>query len=247
MIQPAPQLASFEDWPMLADEHMYHERLAAHQLRMLRIQQHLHRHGKTAIVVFEGWDAAGKGGAIRRLLETLDPRGYQVHAVGAPTDEESAHHYLWRFWRDLPALGHLAVFDRSWYGRVLVERVDKLTPAHRWRQAYDEINEFERLMVNNGTPVVKLYLHISKHEQATRFRERQADPLKSWKLTPADWHAHEQYADYYQAADEMLSRTHTEWSPWSVVSANYKWYARTHVLDVICAALERHQSSVPAS
>jgi len=235
-------LAAFEDWPSLTDEETYRRELKRHQFRSLQLQQKLHRHSRKAVLVVEGWDAAGKGGAIRRLCETLDPRGYSVHAVGPPSEDELEHHYLWRFWRDLPAAGRLGIFDRSWYGRVLVERVDKLTPEHRWRQAYDEINEFERMLVDDGTPVIKIFLHVSKREQAKRFEERRDNPLKSWKLTNSDWDAHRKYDDYYQATDDMLARTHTDYAPWLVVSANRKWYARIQVLDAFCTALEAHHA-----
>jgi AMP-polyphosphate phosphotransferase len=233
------RLEDFEDWPAVADEAAYKAEIERLHLRALTVQQHLHRHKRNAVVVFEGWDAAGKGGAIRRLCTTLDPRGYAVHAVGPPSEDELEHHYLWRFWRDLPGQGQLAIFDRSWYGRVLVERVDQLTPKHIWQRAYDEINEFEKLLVNDGTPVVKFYLHISKHEQAKRFEERKDNPLKSWKLTHADWKAHEQYAAYYEAVNDMLARTHTAISPWTVVSANRKWHARLQVMETFCSALEQ--------
>lgn len=232
------RLGTFEDWPSVSDEETYRRELKRHQFRALVLQQKIHRHGHKAVLVFEGWDAAGKGGAIRRLCEPLDPRGYSVHAVGPPSEDELEHHYLWRFWRDLPSTGRLGIFDRSWYGRVLVERVDKLTPGHRWRQAYDEINEFERLLMNDGTPVIKLFLHISKHEQAQRFEERKDNPLKSWKLTAADWDAHAKYAEYYEAVDDMLARTSSDCAPWTVISAKHKWYARLQVLDAFCSRLE---------
>ncbi len=234
------ELKDFEDWPEIPDETTYRHELRRQQLRALDIQQKLHRHDRKAILLFEGWDAAGKGGAIRRLCEPLDPRGFHVHAVGPPTQEELEHHYLWRFWRDLPGNGQVGIFDRSWYGRVLVERVDQLTPERRWQEAYQEINEFERLLVRDGTPVIKFFLHISKHEQKKRFEERRDNPLKSWKLTAADWEAHEKYAQYYRAVDDMLARTHTDCAPWTVVSANRKWHARIQVLDTFCTAMEAH-------
>ncbi len=233
------KLESFEDWPSLPDQATYDKELKRHQLRMLRLEQRIHQEQKTAILVFEGWDAAGKGGAIRRLCEALDPRGFSVHAISAPSEDEKEHHYLWRFWRDLPGAGGLAVFDRSWYGRVLVERVDGLTSVENWQRAYEELNHFERLLVDDGTALVKILLHISKAEQAKRFKERKENPFKSWKLTDADWQAHEKYDSYYQATNDMLRLTNMHYAPWTVVSANHKWYTRIRVMDAVCGALEQ--------
>lgn len=232
------RLEEFEESPDIKTEDEYKDRLKKAQFRLLKLQQHMHQTGKRAVLVFEGWDAGGKGGAIRRLVEPLDPRGYVVHPVGAPNDEELARHYLWRFFSRMPKAGQLVVFDRSWYGRVLVERVENLTPKPAWKRGYDEINSFEKLLDDDGTPVIKFFLHITKKEQKKRFVERRDNPLKSWKLTQADWDAHEKYKDYYKAIDDMLEMTDTTHAPWHVVPGVRKWYARVSVLEMAAGRLE---------
>ncbi|MHB8078998.1 MAG: polyphosphate:AMP phosphotransferase [Candidatus Krumholzibacteriia bacterium] len=193
---------------------------------------------RATIVAFEGWDAAGKGSAIKRLAEKLDPRGYAVIPVAAPSAGEQAHHYLWRFWRDLPKGGHLAVFDRTWYGRVLVERVEGLAAEAAWRRAYAEINEFERVLTEAGVGLVKFWLQISPQEQLRRFRAREADPDKRFKLVADDWRNRAKWPQYAEAVGDMLRLTGTAGAPWTIVEAEDKPYARVKVLRTVIDALE---------
>ena len=192
-----------------------------------------------ALILFEGWDAAGKGGAIKRLVENFDPRGYEVIPIAAPNDTERAHHYLWRFWKAVPAAGRIAVFDRTWYGRVLVERVEGFCQEPEWRRAYREINEFEEQLTNFGAVIVKFWLHIDKEEQLQRFQERENTPEKRWKITAEDWRNREKWDAYKAAVDEMLFRTSTRRAPWTIVAANSKEYARITVLKTVAEAMEK--------
>jgi polyphosphate kinase 2 (PPK2 family) len=233
-----PRLRDLRKHPELENKDGYEERLKKLQLRLLLLQRRLYQKQRRAVVVLEGWDAAGKGGAIRRLTERLDPRGFRVWPVGAPTREEQGRHYLWRFWQKLPAPGEFAVFDRSWYGRVLVERVEGFASKPEWRRAYDEINQFEKTLVDDGCPVVKIFLHITRKEQLKRFKERQKNPYKNWKIGPDDWRNRKAWSRYEKAIDEMFERTDTGSAPWILVAANHKWYARTEVLDRVADALE---------
>jgi polyphosphate kinase 2 (PPK2 family) len=187
--------------------------------------------------VFEGWDAAGKGGAIKRVTETLEPRGYTVSSFAAPRGEEKTHHYLWRFWRVLPRAGHLGVFDRSYYGRVLVERVEGFCSEAEWRRAYREINEFEAQQASFGMVICKFWLQVSAEEQLRRFRERERDPFRQYKLTPEDWRNRARWAEYEAAVEDMLHETSTPAAPWTVVEANDKRHARVKVLTTVTAAL----------
>ena len=191
------------------------------------------------LILFEGWDAAGKGGAIKRLVQHFDPRGYEVIPVSAPNDIEKAHHYLWRFWQSVPAAGRISVFDRTWYGRVLVERVEGFAQEAEWRRAYREINEFEEQLVNYGAVIVKFWLHIDKEEQLRRFQDRQNTPEKQWKITEEDWRNREKWEAYKTAVDEMLLRTSGRKTPWTVVPANSKEYARWMVLKTVAEAMEK--------
>ena len=223
----------------LVDRDDYERRLEELQETVSHIQQ-AYWHGKRrAVIVFEGWDAAGKGGAIRRMTEKLDPRGAHVWPIGAPSAEEQGRHYLWHFWQRLPTPGTFAIFDRSWYGRVLVERVEGFADEAAWRRAYDEINEFERLLADDGVRIVKLYLHISREEQLKRFRERLTNPYKRWKLTGEDLRNRARWTDYVEAVDEMVARTSTPQAPWHLVPADAKWYARVECLRIVVHALAR--------
>jgi AMP-polyphosphate phosphotransferase len=215
----------------------YRAQLKAMQTELRQLQQQLDRRKLPVVVLFEGWDAAGKGGAIKRLTDVLDPRSYQVHAFAAPTDEEKAQHYLWRFWRRLPAAGTIGIFDRSWYGRVLVERIEGFAQDAEWRRAYWEINEFESQLVTGGYVLVKFWLHISPEEQLHRFQERQQDPFKQHKLTPEDWRNREQWAAYGVAVNQMIQRTHTPLAPWTLIPADDKYYARVKVLQSVIQAI----------
>jgi Polyphosphate:AMP phosphotransferase (EC 2.7.4.-) len=206
------------------------------KLRLLGFQVYLQK--RPVVVVFEGWDAAGKGGTIQRITEKLDPRSYVVHAIAAPTGEDKAHHYLYRFWRRLPPRGQIAIFDRSWYGRVLVERVEGFARPEEWQRAYAEINEFERQLVEFGTIVVKFWMHLSPEEQLRRFEERQSIPYKAWKLTEEDWRNREKWPQYEAAADEMLLRTSTPAAPWTIIEAEDKRFARIKALRTLVRRLE---------
>ena len=207
------------------------------QLQLVSCQQTVYMHGQRVVLVFEGADASGKGGIITRLTSKMDPRGYRVYATGPPTSDELSRHYLQRFWPCFPGRGELAIFDRSWYGRVLVERVDQLTPEDRWRQAYAEINELERGLVDDGVVLLKFFLHLSKEEQKRRLMERMRKPHKRWKITDADLDAYEKFSAYTDAWNEMLALTHSEYSPWLVIPADNKYAARVAVLQGLIAKL----------
>lgn len=217
----------------------YARQLAEQQVHLRKYQFQIYRHQIPVLVIFEGWDAAGKGGAIRRLTDTLDPRGYFVHSYAAPSEEEKAHHYLWRFWQQLPAAGQIGIFDRSWYGRVLVERVEELATALEWQRAYREINEFERQLTSAGVILVKFWLHISPEEQLRRFEQRAADPLRQYKLTAEDWRNRQRWAQYAVAVNQMLQRTSSTHAPWSVIEGNDKLYARVKILQTLASAIHR--------
>lgn len=223
----------------LKDKDEYERRLDALQKKMLSIQQTYYHEGRRGIVAVEGWDAAGKGGLIRRMVEKLDPRGVKVWPIGPPEPSEQGRHYLYRFWTKLPERGTLAVFDRSWYGRVLVERVDKLTSPEAWQRAYGEINDFERMLVNDGVRLVKIFLHITPEEELERFAARLHDPYKRWKLHDSDIRVHLQWDEYQEAMEDMFDRTSTQVAPWHAIPANQKWYGRIAALTKITDALSR--------
>ena len=214
------------------------------QAKLHLLGYQVYRQKRPVILVFEGWDAAGKGGCIHRITTAIDPRSYVVHPIAAPSGEDKARHYLYRFWRRLPARGQIGVFDRSWYGRVLVERVEGLAQPAEWQRAYAEINEFERQLVAYGTVIVKFWLHISPQEQLRRFEERQASPVKAWKLTTEDWRNREKWPLYEQAADEMLLRTSTPAAPWTVVESEDKRFGRLKVLRTVVRRLEEELGKV---
>ena len=220
------------------DQEEYRTKVKEYQLRLLNLQRALMETKHNLIVVVEGPDAAGKGGAIRRLVEKLDPRTFRVYSVVKPTQEEYQYHYLWRFWNKLPPHGQITIFDRSWYGRVLVERVEGFATTVEWKRAYREINEFERLLAEDGSLIVKVYFHITKDEQLERFRRREADPLKHWKITEEDWRNRRKWAEHNEAAEAMFEQTWTHYAPWTVIEANYKWYARLKFLRTTIRALE---------
>jgi polyphosphate kinase 2 (PPK2 family) len=223
------------------------QRLSAHdykdvmpdlQLRLLKCELALYQHQVPVLCLMEGWDAAGKGGAIKRIAAPLDPRGFSVVSFAAPRDEEKVHHYLWRFWRNMPRAGHLTVFDRSYYGRVLVERVEGFAKEKEWRRAYQEINEFEEHQASFGMVIVKFWMHITPREQLKRFRDRELDPYRSYKLTEEDWRNRQKWDEYTAAAEEMFARTSTPGAPWTIVPANDKSFARAAVLRTLVGAIE---------
>jgi len=232
---------------LISDKEKYEHKLKKWQKRMLRVQQAYFRHRKRAIIVFEGWDASGKGGAIRRLTEKLDPRGFRVYPIAAPSPEEQSKHYLYRFQTKLPAPGSIAIFDRSYYGRVLVERVENFATAEQWQRAYQEINEFERLLVDDGVRVVKVFIHINLDEQRKRFLERLNNPMKRWKLTEEDLRNRQKWPLYQEAINDMLTQTNTNIAQWSLIAGNHKWYARIQVLKTIVKAMEKDvDTSLPS-
>jgi PPK2 family polyphosphate:nucleotide phosphotransferase len=246
MFTPTPiQLEAFP--PLLSDADMlqeisdkahYEKKLKKWQGRLLAAQQAYYRQGRRAMLVFEGWDASGKGGAIRRITEKLDPRGFQVYPVSAPSADELAHHYLYRFQSKQPSAGSLSILDRSYYGRVLVERIEEFASKQEWQRAYQEINEYERQLSDDGVRVIKLFMHISPDEQLRRFEERLRNPVKRWKLTEEDIRNRHRWADYEHAINDMFAHTSTLQAPWHLIPANHKWYARVKVLKTVVNALE---------
>jgi polyphosphate kinase 2 (PPK2 family) len=215
----------------------YDEALAALQTRLAHIQFRHIIHGQRTVVVVEGWDAAGKGGAIRRMVAEWDPRYFQVYPIGAPTREELERHFLWRFWQKLPGAREIAIFDRSWYGRVLVERVEGFCSEADWRRGYDQINEFEAQQIESGTHLVKLFFHVTQAQQDRRLRDRIDHPLKRWKITVEDFRNRAKRADYLAAISDMVAETDTRWAPWRIIDGNNKKAARiaamSHVADVL--------------
>lgn len=233
-----PTVLDALDMDRRLDAEAYRESLGAAQERLNQLGHRAWERGVSAILAFEGWDAAGKGGAIRRVTQALDARFYEIVPVAAPTDEERDHPYLWRFWRQLPRAGRLRIFDRSWYGRVLVERVEGFATPDEWRRAYREINEFERLLHDHGYGLGKIWLHIDKDEQARRFAEREQTPYKKYKITDEDYRNRERWELYEDAVNEMVERTSTAHGPWTLVPGNDKRHARVKVLEVVCDVLE---------
>lgn len=214
------------------------------QLRELGYQVYLQK--RPVIIVFEGWDAAGKGGAIKRITEKLDPRGYVVYPISSPEGEDRTRHYLYRFWRRLPERGQIAVFDRSWYGRVLVERVEGFAAEKEWQRAYKEINSFERQLRDFGAILAKFWIHISREEQLRRFEERKSIGYKAWKLTEEDWRNREKWAAYEEAVEQMLVKTSTANAPWTLIEGNDKYWARSRVLARLVKILSAEMNYQPA-
>lgn len=218
---------------------IYSKELKKYQLALLNLQLRLKESKRSAVIVIEGPDAAGKGGAIKRALEFLDPRLLRVYSTQKPTAEEYRHHYLWRFWNKLPPYGEIAVFDRSWYGRVLVERVEGFATDAEWRRAYGEINEMEKSLALDGAIIIKLFLHVSKAEQLKRFKERQANPYKHWKINGEDWRNRRKWSQHNKAAEEMFAKTSTKTAPWTVIAGDYKWHARVEFAKTIYQRIAR--------
>jgi len=216
----------------------YSVQLEQYQGRLNQLARQAKASDVSTILVFEGTDAAGKGGAIRRLTAAMDVRDYQVIPIAAPTDEEKAHHYMWRFWRHLPAAGRVTIFDRSWYGRVLVERVEGFASVDEWQRAYTEINDFEEQLVDHGVVLVKFWIHIAKDEQLRRFKDREETPYKRWKMTDEDWRNRKRWDEYEAAVDDMVTYTSTAFAPWTLVEGNDKRFARVKVLETLCKALK---------
>ena len=216
----------------------YGDELEALQERLERVQAAHITHRQRSVIMLEGWDAAGKGGIIQRLTAQLDPRYFEVWPIGAPTDEEKSRHFLWRFWKRLPGNREISIFDRSWYGRVLVERVEGFATEAEWRKGYDEINEFEAQLTGSGTNLVKLFVHVTQEEQDKRLADRLDDPWKRWKTGAEDYRNRARRADYLAAMHEMFAQTDTRWAPWTVIDGNNKKAARIAALSHVAGALE---------
>ncbi len=208
----------------------YEAQLTRRQIQLRELGWQIYQQKRPVVLVFEGWDAAGKGGIIKRITEKIDPRGYVVYPISAPHGEDKTRHYLYRFWRRLPERGQIAVFDRSWYGRVLVERVEGFCTPPEWKRAYKEINSFERQLRDSGAILAKFWIQISREEQLRRFEERQRIGYKAWKLTDEDWRNRAKWSDYEEAVHEMLLKTGTRPAPWTMVEGNDKCWARVKVL-----------------
>ncbi len=238
------RLDAIKHFPMVefAD---YERRLVEMQETLQRVQQAYLGTAHRAIIVLEGWDTAGKGGVVRRLGWALDPRSFKVHAIAAPTSREKSLHYLQRFWERLPEHGQIVVFDRSWYGRVLVERVEGYATPTEWHRAYNEINEFEKMLLEDDTRLVKIFLHITPKEQILRFRARLTDPLKRWKLSYEDFRNHARWQDYALAIEDMLETTTTERAPWHLVPANNKPFGRLAAFRIIADRLSKNVTLEP--
>ena len=236
---PDVTILSHLDMEQKQDTDTYRQRLEELQGRLDQLSREAKDLGVSTILVFEGWDAAGKGGAIRRIIPGLDARISQVIPIGAPTAEDNDYHYLWRFWRHIPLKGRVTIFDRSWYGRVLVERVEGFASEHEWRRAYAEINEFEDQLIENDYVICKFWMHITKSEQMKRFERRKEQAHKKWKLTDEDWRNREKWDEYEIAVNEMVERTSTTRSHWTLVEGNDKKFARIKVLETVCGSLEK--------
>jgi polyphosphate:AMP phosphotransferase len=243
---PSPTINAFKtialdhvDLSLALAPEEYAARLKKAQAELRELEHQIYRRRVPVVIAYEGWDAAGKGGNIRRLTQNLDPRGYEVVPIAAPNDVEKAHHYLWRFWAQIPKAGHIAIFDRTWYGRVLVERVEGFCTEAQWRRAYREITAMEQQLVHFGTVLLKFWLHIDPDEQLRRFRERQETAYKQWKITDEDWRNREKLDQYRKAVEEMLYRTSTPYAPWTIVESNCKRYARVKVLETVCEAIRQ--------
>ncbi|WP_307256695.1 polyphosphate kinase 2 family protein [Oikeobacillus pervagus] len=222
------------------DKKTYKKRLKKYQLRLLRLQQILFQENIGVIFVMEGMDAAGKGGAIKRVTERLDPRGFRVQPISAPAPHEKRYHYLQRFWRKLPKYGQITIFDRSWYGRVLVERIEKFATEEEWQRAYQEINQFEKMCTDDRYIIAKFWFQIDQEEQLKRFKERENNPLKNWKITDEDWRNREKWDQYQAAAEEMFAKTDVPSSPWFIIEGNDKRYARVRTLEIMVKYIEQY-------
>ncbi|MGC9399627.1 MAG: hypothetical protein ACP5HM_10890 [Anaerolineae bacterium] len=229
------------------DKKTYKRDLTRYQLQLRELAYQLYVQKRTLIVAYEGWDAAGKGGNIKRVTEKLDPRGYEVFSISAPKGEDATHHYLWRFWRRLkpPDEKQILIFDRTWYGRVLVERVEGFCTESEWKRAYREINEFERGLVDFGMIIAKFWIHISSDEQLRRFEARKHTPYKSWKLTDEDWRNRAKWDQYEQTVEDMLLRTSTVTAPWTIIEGNDKRYARIKALKTLVNLLSNELNYKP--
>jgi len=238
-MKPTPKLSEVELTGKTVEREVYEEKLKEAQSRLAKLHGKIYKKKIPVVIAFEGWDAAGKGGAIKRVGAALDPRGYEAVPVAAPDAREKARHYLWRFWTRLPKDGHITIFDRTWYGRVMVERLEGFTPPERCAMAYREIDEFEKELTDCGVVVIKFWMQIDKDEQLKRFNDRMNTPEKRWKITDEDWRNREKWDQYEAAIDEMISKTSTVYAPWTIVEGNDKLYARLKVLETVIGRLEK--------
>lgn len=223
----------------------YDEALKGLQQRLERVQIAHIIHNRRSVVMLEGWDGAGKGGIIKRMTAHMDPRYYRVWPIGTPTPEEQGHHFLWRFWTRLPGCREIAIFDRSWYGRVLVERVEGYCTEREWKRGFDEINEFEAQHADSGTAIVKLFVHITQEKQDKQFAQRLDEPWKRWKTGPEDYRNRSRRVEYLDAMHDMFARTDTRWAPWKVIDGNHRKAARIAAMTHVAEALERHVPMIP--
>jgi len=237
-VKSADSILDHVDLGQKLTEAEYVRQLETQQRKLGRLAWAAHEKKRSMVLVFEGWDAAGKGSSIRRVTQAMDPRLYRVVGIAAPNDEERAHHYLWRFWRRLPRAGFATLFDRSWYGRVLVERVEGFAPPEDWGRAYHEINDFEEQMAGHGIVLAKFWVHLSPAEQLRRFKEREHVAYKQYKITDEDWRNRKRWPDYKLAVDDMVAKCSTEFAPWTVVAGNDKKFARVQILKTIVHRLE---------
>ena len=217
----------------------YRKELAKCQKKLAKLHNELYRKKIPVIIAYEGWDAAGKGGNIKRIAGALDPRGYDVHPIASPEPHEKSRHYLWRFWTRLPKTGHIAIFDRTWYGRVMVERLEGFCSKNDWQRAYNEINEFERELKDWGAVIIKFWVQIDKDTQLARFNDRENNPQKRWKITDEDWRNREKWDQYEDAVNEMIQKTSTDFAPWHILESNNKYYARIKALKIVIKELEK--------
>lgn len=226
------------DLNLSLDKKEYKEKMKQLDLDLLTFQLKVRDKKHRVLILVEGWDAAGKGGAIKRITTPMDPRGYKVHMISKPSEYELAKNYMWRFWINMPSNGEICIFDRTWYGRVLVERIEGFADHDEWKRAYEEINNFEKMVVDNGTLIVKLFFHISKDEQGKRFKEREENPLKQYKIGEEDFRNRAKWDEYIEAYDDMFERTNTEYAPWNIIPANDKRYARVNSIEILLDKLK---------
>lgn len=236
-LEKIPKLSEISLDKELSEEE-YKKELKNLQSKLSELHNRLYRRKIPVVIAYEGWDAAGKGGNIKRITEALDPRGFEVHPIASPLPNEKARHYLWRFWNRLPKTGHIAIFDRTWYGRVMVERLEGFCSENEWQRAYNEINEFEKELSDWGAVIIKFWVQIDKDTQLARFKERQNTPEKQWKITDEDWRNREKWDLYETAVNEMLKKTNTTYAPWHVLESNDKKYARIKALKIVIDAIE---------
>ena len=227
------------DLSLSLDKKDYKEKMKELDVELLTQQLKVRDKKKRVAILVEGWDAAGKGGAIKRITKPMDPRGYKVHMISKPTEYELARNYMWRFWIHMPTNGEISIFDRTWYGRVLVERIEGFASHEAWQRAYEEINNFEKMIMDNGTMIVKLFFHISKDEQGKRFKEREENPLKQYKIGDEDARNRARWDDYIKAYDDMFAKTNTDTAPWNIIPANDKRYARVNSIEILLDKLKQ--------